>query len=379
MMSAIDRPTGMRAEASGPPDLPSKADGETIRPVASTVRSHVYALVLKIALSVLLLGAVFYRVDLSVAWQHAGDQDLGLIFAALVMILGQIVFGALRWRTILVRLGGRVKLRDALRLFYASVFFNAFLIGGFAGDAARMWLTYRAGVDASTAAKSVIVDRIAALAGVAVLVIVTAPLFLLRAGTEWMTFAPIAVALVGLAGIVVAAQLNSLPPAWLRWRPLRMLQALGGATRAVFMHRSAVPTLALAAAAQTSMAFAVFLIARSLKIEVSALDCLVLMQPVALATALPISIGGWGVREGAIIALFGLIGISSAAALVLSVQVGLVTMLASLPGGLFCFGWSAARSRNADRGAPAPTAPSVHDAALARAGARLPEPRCAGR
>jgi glycosyltransferase 2 family protein len=356
-MSAIDRPISTGAIAPERPDAAPSAAAEIRPAIASLSWSHISVFALKVAFSVLLLIVVLYRVDLSVAWRQAADQDLGLIFAAFVMVFVQIALGALRWRTILIRLGGRVKFLDALRLFYASVFFNAWLIGGFAGDAARMWLTYRAGVDAGTAAKSVIVDRIAALAGVALLVIVTAPLFILRTGTQWVMFVPIVIAVAGLAGIVAAAQLNSLPTAWLRWRPLRLLHSLGGATHAVFMHRSVLPTLVLAVAAQTAMALSVFFIARSLKIDVSVLDCLILMQPVALATALPISIGGWGVREGAVIGLFGLIGVASAAALVLSVQVGLVTMLASLPGGLFCFGWSAARAHNSARGTHAQTTP----------------------
>jgi glycosyltransferase 2 family protein len=356
-MSAIDRSIATQAAAPEAADRRSVAAAGAGWTMASVSRSHIGALILKIVFSALILGAVLYRVDLSVAWQHAASQDISLLGAAFAMVLAQIALGALRWRAILVRLGGHVTLLAALRLFYASVFFNTCLIGGFAGDAARMWLTYRAGVDASTAAKSVIVDRIAALAGVALLIIVTTPLFILRAGTEWVMFVPIAIAIAGLAGIVVAAQLNSLPTAWLRWRPLRLLQALGGATRAVFMHRSAFPTLALAVGAQTAMALSVYFVARSLRIEVSALDCLVLMQPVALATALPISIGGWGVREGAIIGLFGLIGVPSAAALVLSVQVGLVTMAASLPGGLFCFASRGARARDAAAAAPVQTAP----------------------
>jgi len=61
------------------------------------------------------------------------------------------------------------------------------------------------------------------------------------------------------------------------------------------------------------------------------------MQPVVLITSLPISIGGWGVRETAMIAVFGLVGVPSSAALVLSVQLGLLTMVVSTPGLLLRF------------------------------------------
>jgi hypothetical protein len=74
--------------------------------------------------------------------------------------------------------------------------------------------------------------------------------------------------------------------------------------------------------------------ARGLDMSASLLDCLVLMQLVALVTALPISIGGWGVREVAMVGLFGLIGLPASAALALSVQLGVLSLLAALPGGL---------------------------------------------
>ena len=58
------------------------------------------------------------------------------------------------------------------------------------------------------------------------------------------------------------------------------------------------------------------------------------MPLVVLIMTIPISIGGWGVRETAMVALFGLIGVSNEGALVLSVLIGLVGMVSALPGGL---------------------------------------------
>jgi uncharacterized membrane protein YbhN (UPF0104 family) len=83
--------------------------------------------------------------------------------------------------------------------------------------------------------------------------------------------------------------------------------------------------------------------AASLGIKVSVIDCIVLMQPVALASNLPISVGGWGVRETAVVLLFGLVGVPSSAALVLSLQLGLLALLVVLPGGLL---WLLLQFRN---------------------------------
>ena len=55
--------------------------------------------------------------------------------------------------------------------------------------------------------------------------------------------------------------------------------------------------------------------------------------PVVLTTMLlPITVGGWGVREGAAVALLPLAGVSTSAALAASILFGLLALAASLPG-----------------------------------------------
>lgn len=114
-------------------------------------------------------------------------------------------------------------------------------------------------------------------------------------------------------------------------------QSLGEGTSTIFLRPvPSVPTLLLAVAGQALMARTVYLAAQSLAIEVSLLDCLVLIQPVTLLTSLPISIGGWGVRETAMIGVFGLVGVPASAALVLSVQIGLLRWWFLCPA--WCYG-----------------------------------------
>ena len=71
-----------------------------------------------------------------------------------------------------------------------------------------------------------------------------------------------------------------------------------------------------------------------MQIEISLRDCLVLVPPVILVSVLPISMAGWGVREGAMITALGFAGVGSTDALVLSIAFGLVILTLSLPGGV---------------------------------------------
>jgi hypothetical protein len=100
---------------------------------------------------------------------------------------------------------------------------------------------------------------------------------------------------------------------------------------------ASIPALALGVATQLGGSLAAYAIARSLALNVTVIDCLILMQPVTLLATLPISIGGWGVREAAVVTFFGLVGVAPSAAVLLSVQLGLLAVVLSLPGGLLFF------------------------------------------
>jgi ABC-type Fe3+ transport system permease subunit len=51
-----------------------------------------------------------------------------------------------------------------------------------------------------------------------------------------------------------------------------------------------------------------------------------------LASAIPISVAGWGVREGALIVLFGAYGVAADKTFTISVLFGACMVVASLPG-----------------------------------------------
>jgi len=291
---------------------------------------------LKLVLSaVMVLGIVLFA-DLSEVWRRIANQSLWSIVLAASIIVLQIALGGSRWHAILKRLGGNVGAIEVLRQFYISVFFNASFGGAVGGDLVRAWLSYRTDVDVKTAVNSVILDRAASVAAVALLVLLTLPVFVAHAGYSLHTLFPAFLAITGLVGILVAAQLERVPHSWQGNRLLRGLKALGQGTRMIFLHpASAAPVIGLAVLAQVALSFAAYVIASGLDIHISLIDCLVLMQPVALIAAIPISVGGWGVREAAVVGLFGLVGVESSAALALSVQLGLLSLVAALPGGIF--------------------------------------------
>jgi hypothetical protein len=92
-----------------------------------------------------------------------------------------------------------------------------------------------------------------------------------------------------------------------------------------------------------------YALAGSLGLPLTLGESLTLIPPVVLATTLPLSIGGWGIREAGMVGMLGMVGIPRAGALVLSVQLGLLSVLMSLPAGVL---WLLYRKRARHRDAP---------------------------
>lgn len=59
---------------------------------------------------------------------------------------------------------------------------------------------------------------------------------------------------------------------------------------------------------------------------------MVAVPPVLLLSIIPVSLAGWGVREGAMVGIFLLVGAAKASILSVSILYGLLLIVASLPG-----------------------------------------------
>jgi hypothetical protein len=94
---------------------------------------------------------------------------------------------------------------------------------------------------------------------------------------------------------------------------------------------SSVMSLTFAIIAHSFGFMCSYVLARSLLIDITPMQIFTLMPPIMLATILPISIGGWGVREASTVGLLAFVGVSQTSALMLSIQSGLMLIFISLP------------------------------------------------
>lgn len=289
----------------------------------------------KIALSAGLIYYAFSRIDLHEAWSHMRNIAVFAVIGTMMILFLEIVVASVRLRRILAMLGPRCRFVQALDVVFIGAFFSQTLISFVGGDAMRIWRIVRSNVSLGVAARSVVLDRVAGLAGLLVLVLVTLP-FLLQLVTDPAMRLGLLVALIGaVGGFAVLASFKYLPDTLRRLRLLHWIAELAAAAMSVTRSmQDIVILLGLSLAIHLLNVAIIYVLALGLSIDLTFWHCLLLAPPVMFLSMLPISVAGWGVREGAMIVALGLVGVTPAQSVALSVCFGLGVLAISLPGGL---------------------------------------------
>ena len=293
----------------------------------------------------------FGRIALSAAalWLVAVWLDAGAVLARLtelrpawvLLALGvsviQVGVLAWRWRLTASRLGLDLPLGEAASEYYLGIMLNQVLPGGVMGDVGRAWRHARATTLTGPAVRAVILERVSAQV-VMVLVAVTSVLFLPWSGEMGARLAIAGGTVAAGAAAVVALS-----------RGTHADTALGrfwsDARRACLAADVWAPQLTSALAVVGSY-IAVFVIAaRAVGVDAPLTEIVPLVAPVLMTMLVPVTVAGWGLREGAAAALWGLAGLSPEEGAAVSVAYGLLVLVSSAPGLL-----ALSRSLGADRG-----------------------------
>jgi hypothetical protein len=275
--------------------------------------------------TVLAFWVVLRSIDLGAVVDLIGRAAPLALGAAGLVVVAQFAVLVWRWQLVIHILGGKAVGFGPLALLLG----HSFLIGqvlpsSVGGDVARTVLLSRS-AGAAAAARSVICDRLLGFVALALLVIPTVPVIVEMIGsvTPFLTLTICALGMMTAVALVLAySQTYGLP--WLG----RHLATVAGDLR-ITLRFGKIGLLAMALSIGSSLlgVLLIYIIGSAIGADLRALDCLVLVPPALLVSALPISLGGWGVREGAFVAAFSLVHADPAAVAAASVMFGLTTPL----------------------------------------------------
>lgn len=277
---------------------------------------------------------------LALLWRIADGQQAALALAtadrwwlgaALLALSAQTVLSALRWRLTAAQLGIALSPRDAIREYYLSQAVNLSLPGGVIGDAGRA-IRSRDTAGLMAASQAVVLERLAGQAGLFGITVTAFAITLARAGgVEWPAWLIAPVAVFAAGGLCLPAVLWGI--ACLPGSVGRAMAAFWQAARVSVLARDVIgPQIALSLGTTLCNLAAFAFCAQAVGHALSPAAVAAFVPLILLTMLVPLTISGWGLREGAAAVLFPLAGSTASGGLAASVAFGLMLIVATLPG-----------------------------------------------
>lgn len=294
---------------------------------------------LRLAATLALLGMLAWQLDTGQLLSRLTELAPGWVLLAVLIGVPQVVLSAWRWRMTAHQIGIALPWPTAIREYYLATFLNQVLPGGVMGDAARAWRhgstrerpNARASSPSGAAIRAVIIERASgqlALLLVAVAAILLSPA--LRGGIAGLWTAHRE---AGSWIVLAILLLCAIATQWLRHRPWPPLTRFGRDARRALLALSVWPAQLIGSLLIVATYVAVFLCAaQALGLPRSVPELLPLIPPLLMAMAIPLTVAGWGLREGAAAVIWPLAGLPAQEGVALSVTYGLLILAASLPG-----------------------------------------------
>ncbi len=293
-------------------------------------------LLVKAAVTGLLIFWSFRAVSLDAALDRIRDIDIRWMLAALAVLTLQVALQAIRWRSIVVACGNLLPNAAAVRLGFIAAFFNQTLPSTIGGDGARIWMLAR-GQKAGwrIATYSVLLDRVVGVFALAVLVTACLPWTFSFVSDPIARIAVVAVAAGGVAGGMVFAALSALKGTRIEhvWGLHHLIAASTALRRLARPTRLVVFVAVASIVIHVMTVIAVWFVAQSIQAAVSFPQLLCLIPPIVMLATVPISIAGWGLREGLMITAFSLAGLGADDGLAISILFGASSFVVGLIGG----------------------------------------------
>jgi glycosyltransferase 2 family protein len=295
----------------------------------SGTAARVLAISARLAVTLGAAWLVFSNIDWTILLGLIARVDPLRLALAGVVLSVQFAIMVRRWRIVIEFLGdGNVATAPLALALGRGMLIGQPLPSTVGGDVVRTVLLSRH-TGMAIATRAVVCDRITSVAMLAGLVVVTLPLFGWRVGIG-PTFLTLSIISLGALAVFVTVLAR---PGWFTAVPWigSYAATLGNDAKGILVNRErGASVLLLALAIHLLGVLLIHQLAHALGSAISLVDCLLIVPATLFISAVPISLGGWGVRDGALAAGFVMMGLSSEEGVATSVLFGLTGPLIGL-------------------------------------------------
>ena len=292
------------------------------------------AILLKVTVSLGLITLLVNQVDFNKIVNILKNVDITMIVYALILLIIQVFIATTRWQSVLKCQKIMLDYKNTLQILWSGLFFNQAMPSSVGGDVIRGYYLKKQGLTLGRATLGVLMDRLFGMIGLVLLVLASLPLLFELVDDP--------IARTGVLFIAVGISLallfifftDKLPGNFSHLKVIRGLYSLSqNARHCIAKHYNGIIILLISILIHLISVFAVMTMSIGLGLSIEWGGFLLMVPLVGLMMVVPISIAGWGVREGVMVVGFGYLGVAPEAALALSILYGLLILAVALPGG----------------------------------------------
>lgn len=304
------------------------------------INKNLSKLLIKLAFSAIILGILASRMDMQSISDMVHHFSPLAWAAAAALILFQFLLITYRWM-VLINIGQtRMNYRQSLEVTIASLVANSLFIAAITGVFVRVAMSLYHGASLFKSVIGTIVDRLLTMAALLFLSGLFLPFLGKFIEDDQYTRVCLYMGIFIFMTFVFAPGgllllLRNLPRLPFSERHIRSGTRYLTILLGDFKILAKVSVTSLVA--QFSFFVSVYCIVLSTGIDLKFIDLMTVLPIITLVASLPISFGGWGVREGAFVYGLGLLGVPMTTAFVISVQVGLIGLMMTILMGLPIF------------------------------------------
>ncbi|HOD12679.1 MAG TPA: lysylphosphatidylglycerol synthase transmembrane domain-containing protein [Candidatus Omnitrophota bacterium] len=290
---------------------------------------------LRFGLSAALLVYLFYKADISKTWEIVKSANIAYLLLGLLFTF--LIFGIilLRWLVIIWHMRITMPIGNVIRWFFIGNFFNLFLPTSSGGDVIKTIGLCKDTPDRAKVVASVLLDRVFGFIGIILVAFVSYFVARKIAQDRLLLFVIVGLLFISWSGLLFLLNeklytwacgiFNRFPRA--KEKLLKLHHAIALVRGKLFFM---MLVISMSCLAQIILGVTFFFTAKALHQDVELIYCIAFAPLTCVAAAMP-SIGGLGFRDFGSVFLFTKVGMSTAAAMSLSlinfsyvVAVGLV-------------------------------------------------------
>jgi glycosyltransferase 2 family protein len=293
---------------------------------------------LRIIVTVGLLALVGQHLDLAQIGQRVRHGNPQALLIAVGLIGAALLVGAYRWRALLIAAGVSLETRELARVYAVSTFSGTFLPTAVGGDVTRALMVTGRGPLLGSVAMTILVDRFGGMIGLIGLAwtgVALQPASIPREALIFLIWVSGALILITSLVVIVTVRPSKLARKLVPIRLERLaLSSVSLLRTYVRMPRLLILLIVSSILFQALVAAQVVCLASAIGVHLPYVTAAVTVTLVTVVTLIPISIGGFGVREGTYVVLLGAASVSASDAALISVMTATTLFIASLPGAL---------------------------------------------